>query len=133
MAWPASALAEQKVSLHGLDVHYAAFNSSFLDPAIASKHGLTRAADVGVLNIAVRKPADGEGNSQAVSADLKGVVRNLLSQKRSLAFHEIRSGEAIYYVANFKFTTDERLFFEVNVQAGQNTILVHFEQQFYVD
>lgn len=137
--WLASSLvfAEQKISKHGLDVHYVAFNSSFLDADIAFKHGLKRGSDIGVLNIAVRTQSaadskDGQ-KSRPLAAELEGNIFNLLSQKRRLNFHEIRSGDAIYYVANFKFTADERLTFDVDVLAEKKPIKVRFRQQFYVD
>src|SRR3990167_6839303 len=49
------ALAERKQSFGDLDVHYSAFNSSFLQPEIAAAAGLSRGKQQGVLNISVLK------------------------------------------------------------------------------
>lgn len=46
-------MAEQKETLGDWDVHYSAFNSTSLSPAIATQYNLTRSASKGVLNIAV--------------------------------------------------------------------------------
>src|SRR5690606_19999528 len=81
------ALAERKYSFDDLDVHYSAFNSSFLQPEIAAAAGLTRAGNQGVLNIAVLKAG------KPITATVSGQVRNLMGQITNLSFRQVREGE----------------------------------------
>jgi hypothetical protein len=126
LAWPA--MAERKQSFGDLDVHYSAFNSSFLQPDIAAAANLTRSKSQGVVNIAVRK-AD-----QPVGAQVSGQVKNLLGQVHNLQFKQVKEGEAIYYLAQFPFDGNETLRFSLQVQAtGGTTQSFDFTQEFFPD
>src|SRR5690606_38227863 len=82
LALPAA--AERKYSFDDVDVHYSAFNSSFLQPEIAAAAGLTRSGRQGVLNIAVLKAG------KPVVATVSGQVRNLAGQIANLTFRQVR-------------------------------------------
>lgn len=126
LALPAA--AEQKRSFGDLDVHYSAFNSSFLLPDIAAAANLTRSKELGVINIAVRK-AD-----QPVAAQVNGQVRNLLGQVHNLQFKQVKEGEAIYYLAQFPFSGRETLRFNLQVEAaGGPSHSFDFSQEFFPD
>ena len=121
------ALAERKYSFDDLDVHYSAFNSSFLQPEIAAAAGLTRAGNQGVLNIAVLKAG------KPITATVSGQVRNLMGQITNLSFRQVREGEAVYYLAQFP-VGEETLSFTVNVQsAGGPRNSFSFNQEFFPD
>ncbi|HTO17826.1 MAG TPA: DUF4426 domain-containing protein [Pseudomonas sp.] len=121
------ALAEQKYSFDELDVHYSAFNSSFLQPEIAAAVGLTRAGNQGVLNISVLK------DGKPITATVSGQVRNLLGQISNLSFRQVREGEAVYYLAQFPIGK-ETLSFTINVQsAGGPRNSFTFNQEFFPD
>ena len=106
------ALAERKYSFDEVDVHYSAFNSSFLQPQIAAAAGLTRAGNQGVLNIAVLR------NGKPIVATVSG---------------QVREGEAVYYLAQFPIG-EETLSFTVNVQsAGGPRNSFSFNQEFFPD
>lgn len=122
------ALAERKQSFGDLDVHYNAFNSSFLQPEIAAAAGLSRSKQQGVLNIAVLK------TGQATAARVSGEMRNLLGQIHSLRFKQVSEGEAIYYLAQFPIEQQEVLRFSLQIQAdGGNTHSLDFNQEFFPD
>lgn len=106
------AAAERKHSFGELDVHYSVFNSSFLQPETAAATGLIRSRTQGVVNIAVLKA--GKPSPAVVS----GTVRNLLGQESPLGFRQVREGEAIYYLAQFPFSSREVLKFSISVQQG---------------
>jgi hypothetical protein len=108
LAFPAA--AERKQTFGDVQVHYSAFNSSFLQPEIAAAAGLVRSKQQGVLNIAVRKA--GEASSARVSA----TVKNLLGRVTALEFRQIIDGDAIYYLAQFPIENREMLLFSVTVQ-----------------
>ena len=121
LALPAA--AERKQTFGDLDVHYNAFNSSFLQPDIAAAAGLTRSKTQGVVNVAVLK-----------AGKVSGQVKNLLGQVTPLQFKQISEGEAIYYLAQFPFNEREMLNFTLNVQrADEAPHSFSFDQEFFPD
>lgn len=104
------AAAERKQSFGNTDVHYSVFNSSFLQPDIAAAVGLVRSKTLGVLNVAV---LDAGKPSPAL---VSGNVSNLLGQVTPLNFQQVREGEALYYLAQFPFSSREVLKFDLKVQ-----------------
>jgi hypothetical protein len=122
------ALAERKQSFGDLDVHYSAFNSSFLQPEIAAAVGLSRSKKQGVLNISVLKA------SQPTTAVVSGEMRNLLGQTHTLKFKQVTEGAAIYYLAQFPIEQQEMLRFSISIQAdGGNTHSLDFNQELFPD
>src|SRR5690606_15820807 len=81
-------------------------------PETAAATGLIRSRTQGVVNIAVLKA--GKPSPAVVS----GTVRNLLGQESALGFRQVREGEAIYYLAQFPFSSREVLKFSISVQQG---------------
>ena len=127
LTWPA--LAERKHSVGEYDVHYSAFNSGFLQPDIAAAAGLTRSKTQGVVNVSVIK------DGKPVAAQVSGVVKNLLGQDRPLGFKQLKEGdEAIYYLAQFPFDSQETLRFALTVQpTGAEPVSFEFTQEFFPD
>ena len=123
------ALAERKHSVGEYDVHYSAFNSGFLQPDIAAAAGLTRSKTQGVVNVSVIK------GGKPVAAQVSGVVKNLLGQDRPLGFKQLKEGdEAIYYLAQFPFDSQETLRFALTVQpTGAEPVSFEFTQEFFPD
>ncbi|WP_439860120.1 DUF4426 domain-containing protein [Pseudomonas sp. MBLB4136] len=121
-------LAERKQSFGELDVHYIAFNSSFLQPDIAAATGLVRSKRQGVVNISVLKAG------AAMAASVDGEVKNLLGQSHPLNFKQVNEGSAIYYLAQFPFENREVLRFSINVKAGDGVAhSLDFSQEFFPD
>ncbi|MGF0337194.1 DUF4426 domain-containing protein [Ectopseudomonas toyotomiensis] len=125
LALPAA--AERKQSFGELDVHYSVFNSSFLQPDIASAAGLVRSKTQGVVNIAVLKAG------KASTAQVSGQVKNLLGQSTALTFRQVTESGAIYYLAQFPFSNREILSFTLDVRQGDNTHRVTFNQEMFPD
>ncbi|MEH6627591.1 MAG: DUF4426 domain-containing protein [Motiliproteus sp.] len=127
------AQAEQFKPFDQYEVHYNAFNSSFVTPEVASAYGLQRSKYRALMNVAVLKKEGGKKPS--VNAVVTGSFNNLIGQNQDLSFVEIREGESIYYIASFRFTDDEVLDFEIKVQPDPNApaYIVNFKQHFYVD
>ncbi|WP_372876373.1 DUF4426 domain-containing protein [Pseudomonas sp.] len=122
------AIAERKQSFGDLDVHYNAFNSSFLQPEIAAAVGLSRSKTQGVVNISVLKAG------QPTAARVSGEMRNLLGQIHGLRFKQVTEGEAIYYLAQFPIEQQEVLRFSLKIQTdGGNTHSFDFNQEFFPD
>ena len=127
LALPAA--AERKQSFGDLDVHYSVFNSSFLQPDIAAAAGLVRSKTQGVVNVSVVK------DGKPVAAQVSGQVKNLLGQDRQLTFKQLKEGdEAIYYLAQFPFDSQETLRFRLTVQpTGAQPFSFEFNQEFFPD
>lgn len=131
-AYPA--MAEQMVSHGDYMIHYNAFNSSFLQPEVASSYGIQRSKTKGLLNVSVlQKQAD--GSTKPVSAVIEGEVANLIAQKQTLSFSKVEETNALYYIGDFGFTDDQVLRFTLKVQPNPNQPAydINFEQRFYVD
>lgn len=122
-----SALAEQKLTEDGVDVHYSAFKSTFLQPEVAAASNLVRSPQQGVLNISLRQ--DGKARAGTV----RGTMTNLAGQKSSLTFRQVREGQdAIYYLTQFPTQGHETLTFAIDViPAGQDAIELRFSQEFF--
>ncbi|WP_271410154.1 DUF4426 domain-containing protein [Pseudomonas sp. Q1-7] len=122
------AVAERKQTFGDLDVHYNAFNSSFLQPDIAAAVGLTRSKSQGVINVAVLKAG------KASTASVSGQVKNLLGQITPLQFKQVSEGEAIYYLAQFPISEREVMSFTLNVQqGGEPAHTISFNQEIFPD
>ncbi|BBP80755.1 MULTISPECIES: DUF4426 domain-containing protein [unclassified Pseudomonas] len=126
LALPAA--AERKQTFGDLDVHYSAFNSSFLQPDVAAAVGLIRSKTQGVVNIAVLKAG------KASTAQVSGQVKDLLGKVTPLTFKQVNEGGAIYYLAQFPFSQREMLNFTLTVQQGDNAPnTFNFDQEFFPD
>lgn len=114
------------------EVHYSAFSSTFIPPKIARAYDLKRGENYGVVNIAVRNIRESE-TGKAITGMVKGEHKNLMTQVKKLTFKEVREGDAIYYLADFRFSDEELLKFTIDVtpQGSNRAETVQFEQTFY--
>ena len=115
------------------EVHYSLFQSSFLQPSIASAYAIVRARDHAVLTIAVRR-ASKEPAGVAVSAAITGQRGDLIYHK-ALDFREIREEQAVYYVADFAFISGEAIYFDLSIrpEGDPNALSLKFNQTLYAD
>lgn len=122
------AVAEQKQQIGQWDVHYSAFNSTFLTPEIAAQYGITRSDKRGLVNISVLH----SDTQSAVRAKPEGYVSNPRGGVQNLEFQEITEGDAIYYLASFQFGDEEVMRFTLRFPDSKNAgETLTFEQQFY--
>ncbi|MDH2432878.1 DUF4426 domain-containing protein [Pokkaliibacter sp. MBI-7] len=123
------AVAEQKQQFGAYEVHYNAFNSTFLQPDIASQYHLVRSKERGLLNIAVLK--DGKPGKTMIS----GSVKNLAGQRITLTFQEITEPSAVYYLSDFTISNDDTLEFSITVRPDPQGAAheLHFTQTFFRD
>ena len=126
------ARAEQLINIKDVEVHYSAFNSTFLTPQVAKSYQLTRNGYSAVLNISVLDTST--VGKPAVEATLSGQVTNLIGNMRELAFSEVKEGNAIYYLAELPITHEETFTFDIDVKAGnKGSGKLKFTQKFYVE
>jgi len=112
-------------------VHYSAFNSSFLDPKIAAAYDIVRGGDRGLINIAVVPTGTLGGRAAQVS----GHVANIFAQRQELKFFEVREGDAVYYLAPFRFEHEDALTFSITVKPAPDlpSYSLSFQRTFYRD
>ncbi|WP_210398275.1 DUF4426 domain-containing protein [Motiliproteus sediminis] len=124
--------AEQAQTFDQYEIHYNAFNSTFLPPEVAVAYNLQRSKYGGVINVAVLDDSEGK---RPTSAQVSGSLKNLIGQRQELSFREIREGNAIYYISAFRFTHDEQLQFSLDVKPDRNkpAYSISFKQHFYAD
>lgn len=122
------AQAEQKQNIGDWEVHYSAFNSTFITPQIAAQYDITRSEKRGLINIAV---LDNDSKA-ALETEVKGYVSNPRGGVQNLEFKQVIEGEAVYYLASFLFGDEELMRFTINFPAAKNpNATLIFEQQFY--
>jgi len=130
----APALGQQSEKFGDLELHYSVVNTTFLSAEIAELYGITRGKQRAILNLALRKPRAGTiGTGQAMQ--LRGEVRDLMQTQQALEFKEIREGDAIYYIADFRFINEEWRFFDLNFrpEGTDKTYSFDFKWQLYVE
>ncbi|MDO6763831.1 DUF4426 domain-containing protein [Agarivorans sp. 1_MG-2023] len=123
--------AEQKAVLGDYEVHYVAFNSTFIPAEVAKVYGLQRSRYNGLINITV---LDGKSaDKKPVAVKISGTARNLIGNQTNLEFKEIREGESVYYIAELRHSNEETFRFKVIVDDGKRQQTLEFQQKFYVD
>lgn len=120
--------AEQMKELGPWQVHYSAFNSSFLTPEVAKTYGLERSRYNGIINISV---LDKQGKAQAVG--ITGEAKNLTGTIRTLSFQEVKEGNAIYYLATLPYRNEDTYQFTLKIMGAGQQQTLSFQQTFYVD
>lgn len=124
--------AGQFKTIKDVEVHYSAFNSTFLTPQVASSYQLKRSGYSAIINISLLDKS--QAGKPAISGEVSGLVKNLIGQSRELAFREVKEGDAIYYLAEFKISDEENINFNIDIDAGnKGKGALKFTQKFYVE
>ena len=125
-------LAGQFKTIKDVDVHYSAFNSTFLTPTVARNYQLKRSGYSAILNISLLDRS--QVGTPAMSGKLSGTIKNLIGQTRKLNFKKITEGDAIYYLAEFSISEEENIRFNIDIDAGnKGKGTLKFTQKFYVE
>lgn len=102
------------------DIHYSTFNSLFVPADIAKIHGLVRAKDQTLINIAVQK----KPGAQPIAAEVTGTAKNLMQQVKTIQFKVIDEPDAIYYMGALRHSNEEMLHLDfVITPQGESTPL----------
>lgn len=126
------AYAQQSEMFDNYELHYTVVNSTFVSPEVAASYGITRGKKRAFLNLAVR-----EHNGDAASTVpmlLQGRTWDLI-HGQDFDFIEIREGDAVYYIAEFKFINEEWRFFEIDFrpEGANKTYTFKFKHQLYIN
>ncbi|MGO9445981.1 MAG: DUF4426 domain-containing protein [Thiobacillaceae bacterium] len=128
---PAVAHAEKAEKFGNIEVHYNAMLTTDLLPEVARAYKIDRSETRGLVTISVlRKNAMGVGIP--IPAKLSVYAVNLVSQLSTVDMREIKEGNAIYYLGEFRVVPPDTLKFHVTVKAtGEPNREVTFGEQFY--
>ena len=123
--------AQQSERFGPFELHYTVVNSTFLDPIVASRYQIVRGRGRAILNLAVREHLP-DGSTRARSARMEGRTWDLF-QNQFFEFSEIREGEAIYYIGQFKFSDEELRFFNISFvpEGASRSYEFRFQQKVY--
>lgn len=94
-------------------VYYSVVNTTFISPEIASRYQIVRGKDRAFINIAVHERKQ-DGDNKPVAARLEGRTWDLF-HNQFFEFREVREQDAIYYIADFKFNSEDIRFFKVQL------------------
>jgi hypothetical protein len=127
-----TACAQQSKMFGPYELHYSVVNTTFLAPDIAASYGIVRGKNRAILTLAVREQLAQGSETRAML--LQGRTWDLI-QNQTLEFMEIREGEAVYYLADFKFINEEWRFFEVDFrpEGAEETYTFQFKHQLYIE
>ena len=112
----------------GYEVHYIVVTSTFIEPEVATRLGITRGSKQALVNLSVLK------DGVPVSAAVTGTATNLIGTLRPLEFREVREGVAIYSIAVLRFSEQEHWRFAIDIDIpGRDTPAeLRFTQQLFV-
>lgn len=113
-------------------VHYNAFNTDTLQPAMAEAYDIVRSKNRGMMTISVIKK-DANGVDKPVRANIAASASNLTGQFRQFKVREVDEGDSIYYLSEFHIAHEEMLDFVLQVlpEGSVKPIIVEFRQKFY--
>jgi len=123
--------ANNMQKLDNLNVHYMAIGATFLTPEVAKAYNITRSRYNGLINISVLD--NSVKGTPAKHVSITGKARNDLGQIKTLEFEEVTEGDAIYYLAQIKYSDEETFYFDININDGLGSKPLKFKQKFYVD
>ncbi len=133
-AWISAALAEQSQTFGEYTIHYSAFTTDHLTPAVAKQYQIPRSKNRVMVNISVLKNENGPlGNP--VRARVEGEAKNLSEQLRELKIREVVEEDAIYYIADTTINDQETLkyTFLITPEGVDTPYEISFEEQFYTN
>jgi Domain of unknown function (DUF4426) len=128
------ASAGEPLSFGEYTVHYNAFNTDTLQPAMADAYNIVRSKNRGMITISVmKKNADKGPMGTPVRANVTASASNLTGQFREFTVREVDEGNSIYYLSEFHVAHEEILNFMIQVlpEGGVKPFTVEFRQKFY--
>jgi len=130
---PASAEIGPKSKTFGdYTIHFNAFTSDSLQPAMAKAYGITRSKNRGLVSISILKKSLAP-LGKPVKASVSAEANNLTGQWKKIPIREINDGGAIYYISEFRVAHKEVLTFKISAtpEGTSKPLNVKFQQQFY--
>ena len=127
-----AAFAENSTHADGYTIHHNAFLTSDLSPEMASRYGIRRSNNRGMINISIIKEIPGT-TGKAVTASVAVTARNLRGQVRNIPLREVKEENAVYYLGDFLVENQEQITFNIQVipEGTQKPLYATLKQQFF--
>ena len=124
---PFTSTAENLTKFGDYVIHHTALPTDILLPEVARAYKIKRSKNRGMINLVVQH------KGKAVRAKVTGTGSNLNGQLKHLQFNEIKDGDVIYYISNFRVTHKEVINFKIDVQpeGSSATHTVELRKEFY--
>jgi hypothetical protein len=107
--------AEQVRRVEGHEIHYNAFRADFLPASVAKQHGLTRAADRGLLNVTVLRPRS-DATLESIEASVHAFVSRRGEARSEVRMRPVREPGSVSYMGAFRIEGEAPYDFELRVQ-----------------
>jgi len=116
-------------------VYYSTFTADNLPAEMTKNYGITRSKNRAVLNISVQKKAVPGKMAVPVNAKIKVKLKNLVGQQKELRLRQIKEGDAIYYISEFRVSHKELITFTIEAlpDGTDKPLEFSFKQQFYAN
>ena len=126
------AMAENATHADGYTIHHNAFLTSELSPEMASRYGIRRSNNRGMINISIIKDVQGT-TGKAVTAKVTVTGRNLRGQVRRIPLREVKEENAVYYLGDFLVENGEQITFDIEVvpEGTHKPLHATLDQQFF--
>lgn len=113
-------------------VHYNAFNTDTLQPAMAEAYKIVRSKNRGMITVSVLKK-NASGGTTPVRANITASASNLTGQFRQFTVREVDEADSIYYLSEFHVAHEEMLNFTLQIlpEGSTQTLTVQFRQKFF--
>ncbi|GGA72123.1 hypothetical protein GCM10011369_12350 [Neiella marina] len=111
-------------------IHFSAFQSTFLTADVAKAYRLERSKYMGVVNVSV---LDTRTGNLPTAVTITGEAKNLLGHNVPLEFTEVKEGKAVYYLDQIKYSNEETFRFQLQITTPEGTYPVEFMKKFYVN
>ncbi len=96
-------------------VHWSVFPSTMLAPEVARENNLNRSKSIGIVNISIMQEAE-NGGLEPVSGQVEGKALNDVQQAKFLAFRRIQEGDAVYFIAEYQYSSAELMTFQITAR-----------------
>ena len=115
------------------ELHYSFVNTTFLTPEVAAQYQITRGKRHGILMLSLRYYPDESPVTEPSAMRVQGTTSDLI-RSDTLEFKEIKEGDAVYYIAPFKFINEEYRHFYLDFRAENSTTTYshHLQHQMYI-
>lgn len=117
-----------------IQVHWSVLPSTFLSPEVAKANNLQRSKGIGIINIAIMKENE-DGTMAPMGGQVEGKVSNDIQQVRFLAFRRVQEGDAVYFIAEYQYSSGELMTFNVTARptGEQRDLPVRFAHTLFSD
>lgn len=128
---PFAASSQNREEFGAVVAHYSALSTEHLLPDMAKHYGIVRAADRGLVNLALEKT----GTTDSVRAAVSGTATAISGEKKDIRFREIVEEGSVSYIGEFALSAPDTYTFTISITPENATApyTLKFTQDFVRD